>query len=164
MIGLPVLVLVLFLLKKVQRVRWQAVSRKQSNLTAYLAETLSGMKVTQSFAREEENKRIFATQSQENVKAWMKAVRINFLLWPLSENISVISISVMYVVGVSMIAGGETSVGVLIAFASYISMFWAPIMNLGNFYNQILNVAAYLERIFETLDEKPLIEDAPAPA
>ncbi len=161
MIGLPVLVLVLFLLKKVQRVRWQAVSRKQSNLTAYLAETLSGMKVTQSFAREEENKRIFATQSQENVKAWMKAVRVNFLLWPLSENISVISISVMYVVGVSMIAGGETSVGVLIAFASYISMFWAPIMNLGNFYNQILNVAAYLERIFETLDEKPLIEDAP---
>ena len=161
MIGLPVLVLILFLLKKAQRIRWQAVSRKQSNLTAYLAETLSGMKVTQSFAREEENKRIFATQSEENVKAWMKAVRINFLLWPLSENISVLSISVMYVIGVSMISGGETSIGVLIAFASYISMFWAPIMNLGNFYNQILNVAAYLERIFETLDEKPLIEDAP---
>ncbi len=161
MIGLPVLLFVLYLLKNAQRVRWQLVSRKQSNLTAYLAESLSGIKVTQSFAREEENKRIYSGQSGENVTAWMKAVRINNLLWPISENISVLSISVMYVVGVGMISGGETSIGVLIAFASYISMFWAPIMNLGNFYNQILTSAAYMERIFETLDEKVGIQDAP---
>ncbi len=161
MVGLPVLILVLYLLKNAQRIRWQLVSRKQSNMNAYLAETLTGIKVTQSFARENENKRIFSGQSGENVAAWMKAVRINNLLWPISENISVISISVMYVVGVGMIAGGEASVGVLIAFASYISMFWMPIMNLGNFYNQILVSAAYMERIFETMDEKVGIEDAP---
>jgi len=161
MVGLPILLFVLYLLKNAQRVRWQLVSRKQSNLTAYLAETLSGIKVTQSFAREDENKKIYTGQSQENVSAWMKAVRINNLLWPISENISILSISVMYVVGVVMISGGETSIGVLIAFASYISMFWAPIMNLGNFYNQILTSAAYMERIFETLDEKVDIQDAP---
>jgi ATP-binding cassette subfamily B protein len=161
MVGLPVLILVLYLLKNAQRIRWQMVSRKQSNMNAYLAETLTGIKVTQSFARENENKKIFSGQSAENVAAWMKAVRINNLLWPISENISVISISVMYVIGVGMIAGGEASVGVLIAFASYISMFWMPIMNLGNFYNQILVSAAYMERIFETMDEKVCIEDAP---
>ncbi len=161
MAGLPVLLLVLYLLKKVQRLRWQQVSRKQSNMNAYLHESLSGIKVTQSFAREEENKKIFSTQSFENVKAWMKAVQINNLLWPISENISVLSISVMYIIGVSMIAGGEASIGIIIAFASYISMFWMPIMNIGAFYNQILVSAAYMERIFETLDEKPGIEDAP---
>jgi ATP-binding cassette, subfamily B, multidrug efflux pump len=161
MVGLPVLVLVLYLLKNAQRIRWQMVSRKQSNMNAYLAETLTGIKVTQSFAREKENKRIFKSQSAENVAAWMKAVRINNLLWPISENISVISISVMYVIGVSMISGGEASIGVLIAFASYISMFWMPIMNIGNFYNQILVSAAYMERIFETMDEKVGIEDSP---
>lgn len=161
MIGLPILVIVLYLLKNAQRIRWQQVSRKQSNMNAYLAETLSGIKVTQSFARETENKRIFSGQSGENVKAWMKAVRINNMLWPISENISVVSISVMYVIGVNMLAGGEASIGILIAFASYISMFWMPIMNLGNFYNQILVSAAYMERIFETMDEKVVIEDAP---
>lgn len=161
MAGLPVLLLVLYLLKKAQRLRWQQVSRKQSNMNAYLHESLSGIKVTQSFAREEENKKIFSTQSFENVKAWMKAVQINNLLWPISENISVLSISVMYIIGVSMIAGGEASIGIIIAFASYISMFWMPIMNIGAFYNQILVSAAYMERIFETLDEKPGIEDAP---
>ena len=161
MVGLPILVLVLYLLKNAQRIRWQMVSRKQSNMNAYLAETLTGIKVTQSFAREKENRRIFKGQSAENVAAWMKAVRINNLLWPISENISVISISVMYVIGVGMISGGEASIGVLIAFASYISMFWMPIMNIGNFYNQILVAAAYMERIFETLDEKVGIEDSP---
>ncbi len=161
MVGLPVLLVVLYGMKNAQRIRWQLVSRKQSNMTAYLAESLNGMKVTQSFAREEENKRIYAGQSTENTKAWLRAVRINNLLWPISENISVLSISVMYVVGVGMISGQQTTIGILIAFASYISMFWAPIMNLGNFYNQILTAAAYMERIFETLDEKVEIQDAP---
>ena len=161
MVGLPVLIVILYGLKNAQRIRWQAVSRKQSNMTAYLAESLNGMKVTQSFAREEENKRIYSDQSIENTKVWLKAVRINNLLWPISENISVLSISVMYVVGVGMISGQQTTIGILIAFASYISMFWAPIMNLGNFYNQILTAAAYMERIFETLDEKVEIQDAP---
>jgi len=160
MAGLPVLFLVLYLLKKAQRVRWQQVSRKQSNMNAYLHESLSGIKVTQSFAREEENKKIFSNQSKENVKAWMKAVQINNLLWPITENISILSISVMYIIGVNMISGGEATIGVMIAFASYISMFWMPIMNIGAFYNQILVAAAYMERIFETMDEKPGIEDA----
>ncbi|AGC67330.1 ABC transporter transmembrane region [Thermoclostridium stercorarium subsp. stercorarium DSM 8532] len=158
--GVPVLVAVLFILKKMQRERWQKVSRKQSNMNAYLHETINGMKVTQSFVREEENEKIYERTSNECRTSWISAVRANALLWPITENISVLTISLMYIAGVVWIANEDIAVGDFIAFASYISNFWAPITNLGNFYNQIIQATAYLERIFETLDEPILIKNA----
>src|SRR5262249_1698108 len=92
--------------------------------------------------------------------SWMKAVRIQFLLWPSIENISVMTTSLIYVVGISLLGKGVT-VGALVAFVGYIGMFWAPIANIGNFYNAIINATAYLERIFEMIDEKPTVEDRP---
>ena len=67
----------------------------------------------------------------------------------------------MYIAGVSWISNEGIAVGDFVAFAAYIGNFWAPIMNLGNFYNQIIVAAAYLERIFETLDEPILVMNAP---
>ena len=55
----------------------------------------------------------------------------------------------------------RVSLGVLIAFTSYTARFWGPINNLSNFYNQIVTAMAYLERIFETMDEKPDVADVP---
>ncbi len=158
--GVPVLLVVLYILKNIQRVRWQAVSRKQSNMNAYLHETLCGIKVTQSFAREEENEKIYTRTSEECRSSWIKAIRANILLWPVTENISVLTISLMYVTGVMWISSSEISVGDFVAFTAYIGNFWTPIMNLGNFYNQIIVAAAYLERIFETLDEPVLVKNA----
>jgi ATP-binding cassette subfamily B protein len=140
-------------------VRWQKVSRKQSNMNAYLHESLCGIKVTQSFAREEENEKIFRNTSEECRTSWISAVKANILLWPATENISVLTISAMYIAGVMWISGAGISVGDFVAFSSYISHFWAPITNLGNFYNQIIVAAAYLERIFETLDEPVTVEN-----
>ena len=81
-------------------------------------------------------------------------------MWPATENISVLTISAMYIAGVMWISDAGISVGDFVAFSSYISHFWAPITNLGNFYNQIIVAAAYLERIFETLDEPVAIQNA----
>lgn len=158
--GVPVLVAVLFILKKIQRERWQKVSRKQSNMNAYLHETINGMKVTQSFVREEENEKIYERTSDECRTSWISAVKANSLLWPVTENISVLTISLMYLAGVMWISNDNIAVGDFVAFAAYIGNFWAPITNLGNFYNQIIVAAAYLERIFETLDEPVLIKNS----
>jgi len=158
--GVPVLVVVLFILKRIQRERWQKVSRKQSNMNAYLHETINGMKVTQSFVREEENEKIYERTSDECRTSWISAVKANSLLWPITENISVLTISLMYIAGVMWISNEGIAVGDFVAFAAYISNFWAPITNLGNFYNQIIVAAAYLERIFETLDEPVVIQNA----
>jgi ATP-binding cassette, subfamily B, multidrug efflux pump len=160
MVGFPILALIVFLIKNAQRRAWQHLSNKQSNMNAYIHESINGIKVTQAFAREQENAKIFNEVSGSYRTSWMKAVRIQFLLWPSIENISVLSVSFIYIVGISAIGDGVT-VGSLVAFVGYMWMFWMPLANIGNFYNAIINAMAYLERIFETLDEKPTLTDAP---
>jgi ATP-binding cassette subfamily B multidrug efflux pump len=160
MLGFPILAAVILLIKNAQRKAWQNLSNKQSNMNAYIHESINGIKVTQAFTREEENKRIFSEVSESYRSSWMKAVRIQFLLWPSIENISVLTTSLIYVVGISLIGDGVT-VGALVAFVGYIGMFWAPIANIGNFYNAIINATAYLERIFEMMDEQPTVKNCP---
>ncbi|PKG23535.1 ABC transporter ATP-binding protein [Niallia nealsonii] len=160
MIGFPVLAAIIFLIKNAQRKAWQDLSNKQSNMNAYIHESINGIKVTQAFAREDENKKIFMEVSKGYKNSWMKAVRIQFLLWPSIENISVLTVSFIYIVGISMIGQGVT-VGALVAFIGYIWMFWTPLSNIGNFYNAIINAMAYLERIFEMMDEKPTVINNP---
>ena len=158
MTGMPFLVVAVMIIKRIQRKAWQNQSRKQSNINAYIHESICGIKVTQSFSREDENMKIFRELGIDYKKAWMKAVKANFILWPIIDNISVAVVSLVFIAGVSWIGKGIT-VGVLIAFIGYIWRFWQPITNIGNFYNQIIIAIAYLERIFETIDEMPIVDD-----
>lgn len=160
--GLPLLVLVIIFIKKKQRHAWQVQSNKQSNLNAYIAESINGIRVTQSFVREEENTDIFNRLSQNYRSAWMTAVKYNFIMWPSIDIISTCTTALIYVLGVQMIAAPDhpLTVGVLIAFTSYIGRFWAPINTLAGFYNSLLTAISYLERIFETIDEPVTVTDA----
>lgn len=160
MIGIPVLFAVILALKNVQRKAFQALSNKQSNMNAYIHESITGIKVTQSFAREDKNLDIFREVSGEYRSSWMKAVAIQFLIWPSVENISTLTIALVYIAGVYSLDKTIT-VGVLVAFIGYIGRFWMPIINIGNFYNAIITAMSYLERIFETLDEVPEVADMP---
>ncbi|MBQ9141376.1 MAG: ABC transporter ATP-binding protein [Lachnospiraceae bacterium] len=163
MCGLPLLVVVIVVIKKKQRSAWQIQSNKQSNLNAYIAESINGIRVTQSFVREEENTTIFNRLSQNYRAAWMTAVKFNFIMWPSIDVISTATTALIYVLGVQMIAAPDhpLTVGVLIAFTSYIGRFWAPINTLAGFYNSLLTAISYLERIFETIDEPVTVTDAP---
>lgn len=158
--GLPVLMITIFLIKNLQRKRWQDVSAKQSNLNAYIHEGISGVKVAQAYTREEVNQDILKELGVKYRHSWMKAVGSSFILGSVVENITILVTALIYVAGVSWIQGG-VSLGVLIAFVSYTGRFWGPINNLSNFYNQIITVMAYLERVFETLDEEPDVKDIP---
>lgn len=161
LLGLPVLMAVIFFIKKKQRIAWQISSNKSSNLNAYIAESINGIRVTQSFVREEENIKIFNSLSGKYSDAWMKAVKYNFLLWPAIDNISTLTMAAVYILGVSWITGdvSDVTVGVLIAFTGYIGRFWAPVNTLASFYNSLLTAISYLERIFETIDEPVLVKD-----
>ncbi|WP_342756477.1 ABC transporter ATP-binding protein [Kineothrix sedimenti] len=160
--GLPVLVLVVVLIKKKQRVAWQIQSNKQSNLNAYLAESINGIRVTQSFTRESRNTDIFNQLSRGYRESWMRAVKFNFLMGPSVDIISTVTAAFIYVLGIQWMLGGDggITVGVLVAFTAYISRFWNPINTLANFYNSLLTAISYLERIFETIDEEVQVKDA----
>ncbi|NLJ16407.1 MAG: ABC transporter ATP-binding protein [Clostridiales bacterium] len=159
--GVPVFVAVMLLIKKKQRRAWQDVSNKNSNQTAYLAESISCMKVTQSFAREVENEGIFRRLSSSYKKSWMKAVKISFLVSFVVDNIHSIVAAALYVVGLLVIGPASVSLGTLAAMSGYVSRFWQPIINLASLYNNFVNGVAYLERIFETMDEPIKVRDLP---
>lgn len=159
--GLPVLSAVVIFLKKKQRRAWQIQSNKQSNLNAYIAESINGIRVTQAFVREEENRGIFNRLSDGYRQAWMRAVKFNFVMGPSVDIISAVTTSFIYVLGISWMDSGANgiTVGVLIAFTAYISRFWQPINTLASFYNSLLTAISYLERIFETIDEPVIVRD-----
>ena len=161
--GLPVLMAVIIFVKRRQRHAWQVQSNKQSNLTAYIAESINGIRVTQSFVREEENTSIFNRLSDGYRGSWMRAVKYNFIMWPCIDSISTVTTAFIYVMGIGWISGElyGVTIGILIAFTSYISRFWEPINTLASFYNSLLTAIAYLERIFETIDEPVNVKDAP---
>lgn len=171
LIPLPIFVIVVFSLKRKHRKAWQNYSSKNSNQNAYIHESIAGMKVTKAFGREARNLKIFRGVQKECRDAWMGAQKIQLWFWPMVEVASTISTVLLFVFGILWLVGPEISdsiftpgivtIGTIFAFRSYVSMFWNPIINIANFYNTFTTTMAYLERVFELLDEKPNIVDAP---
>lgn len=157
--GVPVLMVFMFWIKNRQRKAWQAVSNKNSNLNAYLQENIVGARITQIFAREDENARIFQDLSNDCRQTWNTAVRYSNLVWPGIDSISVCVRAAIFLFGLVLFGEGNKSLGTIVAISSYASFFWQPIMNLGNIFNNFINNIAYLERIFETMDEPITISD-----
>lgn len=159
--GLPIFAVIMMMIKKRQRKAWQDVSNKSSNLNAYLQENITGARVTQIFTREEENAQIFDGLSEKYRKSWINAVKYSNLVWPATDNVSTIVRAAIFVVGLLVLTPAAVSLGTIVAMTSYASSFWQPIMNLSNIFNNFINNIAYLERIFETLDEPATIADKP---
>lgn len=159
--GLPVFLAIMLLIKNRQRRAWQAVSNKSSNLNAYLQESISGIGVTQIFSREPRNEGIFTRLSTNFRTEWIRALRYNALIPFTVDNLATIVTSMIYLVGLVALSPQDVTFGVIIAMSSYAARFWQPILNLSNLYNSFINGVAYLERIFETLDEPVTVSDVP---
>lgn len=160
MCGVPILAVFMFWIKNRQRKAWQRVSNKNSNLNAYLQENIVGARITQIFAREDENARIFEGLSDDCRHTWMQAVRCNNLIWPGIDAISVCIRAAIFIFGMVLFGQGSKTIGTIMAISGYSSRFWQPIMNLGNIFNNFMNNMAYLERIFETLNEPVTVDNA----
>lgn len=158
--GLPVVIGFIFLIKPRQRRAWQQVSNKNSNVNAFVQESIEGTRVSQAFGRQEENRRILDDLLVARKRSWMGAIYISNTVWLTTETVSQIVFSLVYIAGVYW-SNPMVKFGVLLAMGTYASRFWQPIINLANIYNNFINAIAYLERIFETMNEPPVIEDAP---
>ena len=160
--GLPFFVGIVLMLKPRQRKAWQEQSNKNSNYNAYLAESIDGVRVSQLFDRQEVNIGIMRKLAEACRRAWIKAIYISNAVWLSSESLTQIVLTFLYIAGVYWIGGGSmVSFGVILAMSQYVGRFWQPITNLANIYNSFINNIAYLERIFETMDEPVVVDDAP---
>ncbi|SHO53911.1 ABC transporter ATP-binding protein [Anaerocolumna xylanovorans] len=158
LISLPLLIIGMWIIQVYSHVRWQTYRKKNSNLNAFIHEDLSGMRIIHSFTAEEETSRSFDTMLAEHRGSFMKAVTLNDGFGSIIDFCWGIGTISLFFFGIKM-TGDNTPVGTLIAFSSYISMFWRPIMNLSNFYNQLVTNISGAERIFEIMDTKPDITD-----
>lgn len=156
---LPVLGISMFIIETFSRRRWEVYRNKRSNLNAFTHEEFSGIKVVQSFAKEDFTEEKFENLVSEQKKAFNSAVRLNDMFWPLVELSWGIGTVVVFAIGYKLIISGEIQIGTLIAFSMYTGMFWRPIMNLSNFYNTLITNFSAADRIFDILDIKPVIKN-----
>lgn len=163
MIILPIMFLISTKLRKNIRRSWQDVRMKQSKLNSHLNESIQGIRVTQSFTQEKENMAFFDGVNDETYQSWKSASQKNAMFRPMVELTNALGTAVLIWYGASLIQNDTISIGVFVSFAFYLGMFWEPISRLGQVYNQLLMGMASSERIFEFLDEKPIVSETDNP-
>ncbi|RLQ95922.1 ABC transporter ATP-binding protein [Falsibacillus albus] len=164
MIILPIMFFISTSLRRNIRRSWQNVRLKQSKLNSHLNESIQGIRVTQSFTQEKENRQFFNGINNESYLAWKTATKKNAMFRPLVELTNAVGTAVLIWFGAHLIQSGTNlSLGEFVSFAFYLGMFWEPISRLGQVYNQLLMGMASSERIFEFLDEEPIVSEKENP-
>ncbi len=156
---IPIMATGVWLVQKASHKRWQVFRKKASNLNAYVHEDIAGMRVVQSFRAQEETAEIFKHLTTEHRDSFQDACRYADLFGPVVDLCWGIGAMMLYLTGIRILGIGSVSVGMLVAFGSYINMFWNPILNLSNFYNNLITNLTAAERIFDILDTQPDITD-----
>lgn len=159
LIILPIMFFISTSLRKKIRKSWQVVRIKQAKLNSHLNESIQGIRITQSFTQEKENMAFFDGVNEENFVSWKDASKKNAVFRPLVEMTNAVGTAVLIWYGTHLIQNETITIGVFVSFAFYLGMFWEPISRLGQVYNQLLVGMASSERIFEYIDEKPLIDE-----
>jgi len=160
-VALPGMVWIVARLRPAMESAWRNVRKANSNINANLNETLTGIRVTQAFCREAVNTEKFGGLNNAYYDQFMKAIKIEILIWPLVDIFGAIGTSLVLWVGAGMVIRGELSIGYVVAFTDYLWRFWEPISAISRVYSRVLSAMASAERIFEYLDAKPEIMDVP---
>jgi ATP-binding cassette subfamily B protein len=135
------------------------------SITGYLQETLSGIRVVRSFGQEPVHEARFAELDEDNREANMVTVYLNAMYFPAVEMLSGIALAMIVLYGGYQAIDGNITVGTIVAFVATLSFLFEPIQQLSQLYTTYQSGMAALEKIFQLLDVKPTLEDAPnAPA
>ncbi len=126
-----------------------------------LAENLSGMRVIQAFAQEKTTQERFEALNRENRDAYVGAMSLSFIFLPAVDILSLMAIAIVLSAGGVMAAQGVLTIGVVVAFLSYVSRFFEPIQDLSQLYTILQAATAGGERVLELLDQRPLVQDRP---
>lgn len=159
MVTVPIMFLISTKLRKKIRFAWQDVRIKQSRINSHLNEAIQGIRVTQAYTQEQANMEYFDHMNLVNKKSWDRASAMNQTFGPVIEITSAIGAFILFMLGSHLVQTEAITVGILFAFAQYIGNFWEPINRLGQMYSQMLIAMASSERIFEFMDERPIIAE-----
>ncbi len=131
---------------------------KIAEINTRFSETIGGIRVVQLFRQEMNNYRRFKQLNHENYLAGMKQIHVLAVFLPLIEILGVVAVALVIWYGGGRVLTGSLSLGAMVAFISYIRMFFRPIRDLAEKYNILQNAMASAERIFLILDSRNRLE------
>lgn len=158
---IPLLVVLSTKLRRQIVERWRVVRRRTSIVNATWAESLNGARVVIAYGREKENQDHFNGLAHNNFVVWLRAMSLSALFGPAVDFAGTIGTVIVFWYGTTLYLHHQISLGLIVAFVSYLSGFWEPISQLGQFYNQLLVAMASAERVFEYIDQVPEVTDRP---
>ncbi|MEK3720486.1 ABC transporter ATP-binding protein [Paenibacillus sp. FSL H8-0034] len=157
---IPVLAVMTFWFRRMMREAQRTSRVILSRLNSFLAENLSGIRITQLFIREERQGEQFDKHNNDYYRAGMRGTVINSIFQPTIGFMGNLSIALLLWYGGGSVIDGSITFGIVYAFTHYVRQFFQPLLSLAEKYNQIQTAMVGAERIFEMLDEKPSIVDA----
>jgi ATP-binding cassette subfamily B protein len=140
---------------------YRITREKVALITAYLQESLSGVRVVRAFAQEPRHLDRFNDLNEDNYDANMKTVHLNAAYFPGVELLSALATAGILLYGGYQAIQGDVTVGVLVAFIAALNNFFDPIQSLSQLYTTYQAGMAALDKIFELLDEEPDLTDRP---
>jgi ABC-type multidrug transport system fused ATPase/permease subunit len=140
---------------------YRLTREKIAFVTAYLQETLSGVRIVRAFGQEPRHKRRFAELNDEHRDANMKTVYLNAAYFPSVELLSAVATAAILIYGGNQVLDDAVTIGVLASFVFYLQSFFDPIQSLSQLYTTYQAGMAALDKIFELLDEEPDLRDRP---
>ena len=139
---------------------YRLTREKIAFVTAYLQETLSGIRIVRAFGQEPRHKQRFAELNDENRQANMRTVNLNAAYFPSVELLSAVATAAILLYGGNQAIDGAITFGVLASFVFYLQTFFDPIQQLSQLYTTYQAGMAALDKIFDLLDEEPDLHDA----
>jgi ATP-binding cassette subfamily B protein len=140
---------------------YRRTRERVADVLATLQETLSGIRVVQSFGRQEPTEELFRKVNEEYREANMATIRLSGVYFPGVELLSGIGTAIILYFGATRVLDQDLTVGVMVAFLGYLSSFFDPIQQLSQLYNTFQSAMAALEKIFGVLDTEPELLDVP---
>jgi ATP-binding cassette subfamily B protein len=159
----PVLAVGSIIFRVASATAYRQTREKIADITAYLQETLSGVRVVRSFGQESRHLSEMAVLNEENRRVNMKTVYLNASYFPAVELLSAIGTAAILLFGGYQVIDGQIMLGVLVAFVGYLQTFFDPIQQISQLYTTYQQGMAALDKIFDLLDTDPDVVDGPNP-
>ena len=156
---IPLMVIATMIFTRKAKSAFRDTREKIAAVVGDLAENIGGMKVIQAFSQEGHTQRRFDKRNEQNRDAAVRAMNLSFMFLPTVDILGILSTCIVLLAGGIMIASGDLTIGIMVAFMSYVTRFFMPIRELSQLYTTLQSASAGGERILGLLDTHPKVEE-----
>ena len=157
----PPMVVATIIFGRRARVAFRDTREKVAVLVGNLAENIGGIREIQSYAQEGKSQHRFESNNRKNRNAHVKAMSISFIFLPAIDVLSIAAVCIVLLAGGLMSRSGTVTIGVIVAFMTYVNRFFTPIRELSQLFTTLQSASAGGERVLEILDTTPTVTDGP---